>query len=389
LRIAVLVKSFIVTGGSERYAVEVTRRLRARGHEIDVYARYVDESLLDGMRHVRVPDRHTYSSVANSLSFARESARLLRGKAYDIVHSHERGYCQDVMTIHTFSYRSGLNRYSFLRRIDQTYLSPRSAIYLWLENKQMASPGLVAVSGRIREDIRQYYNRTEGVQVITPGVDLERFHPEEMARYRKPGKRQPDGVRGDLTVLFVGAEFCRKGLDQLIPAIGDRMKLIVVGRGERLDHYRKLAVDCGAGDRIRFVGHVDGDIGEYYAQSDVVVLPSLREAFGMSILEAMACGLPVIASPLAGAADLIVEGENGFLARESQALQAALIRLRDPMVREEMGRKARQSAEAHSWERAAAEYESFFVDIFNSRSGRMTSRRNDVRTLSPVQTGDL
>ncbi|MFO8088898.1 MAG: glycosyltransferase family 4 protein [Desulfatiglandaceae bacterium] len=367
MKIAVLVKSFLLSGGSERYAVEVTRCLKARGHEIDIYARYVDESLLDGMRHVRVPDRHTYSSVANSLSFAREAARLLRGAEYDIVHSHERGYSQDVITIHTFSYRSGLDRYPFFRRIDQTYLSLRSALYLWLERKQMASTGLVAVSGRIREDIRKYYKRTEGVRVITPGVDLERFHPGAIARYRKAAGVLPDAGRRDLTVLFVGAEFRRKGLDLLIPAIGERMRLIVVGRGERLDHYRKLAVDCGAEDRIRFVGHVDGDIQEYYALADVVVLPSLSEAFGMSILEAMACGLPVIASPLAGAADLIVEGESGFLARESDALRAALMRLEAPMVREEMGKKARQSAEEHSWDRAAAEYESFFIDILNSR----------------------
>ena len=365
LKIAVLVKRFIRSGGSERYAVEVARRLKARGHEIQIYSRYVDKSLLEGMRHIRVPDRHTYSSVASSLSFARETARLLRGEDYDIVHSHERGYRQDVMTIHTFSYRSGLARHSFFRRIDQTYLSLRSAIYLWLERKQMSSPGLVAVSGRIQEDIRKNYKRTERVRVITPGVDLDVFHPEEMERLRKSLMNGSGATSSDLTILFVGGEFRRKGLDRLIPAIGDRMRLIVVGRGERLDHYRKLAAECGASDRIRFVGHVCGDIREYYALADVVVLPSLSEAFGMSILEAMACGLPVIANPSTGVADLIEDGKSGLLACETNQLNACLIRLKKPVVREEMGKRARQVAEDYSWDSVASEYESFFTDIVN------------------------
>jgi UDP-glucose:(heptosyl)LPS alpha-1,3-glucosyltransferase len=368
LKIAVLVKSFIRSGGSERYAVEVTRRLKAMGHEIDIYSRYVDESLLDGMRHIRVPDRHTYSSVANSVSFAREAARLLEGSRYDIVHSHERGYRQDLMTVHTFSYKSGLDRYPFLRRIDQTYLSLRGALYLWLEKKQMASPGLVAVSSRIREDIGKYYKRFEDVRVITPGVDLDWFHPEAMARYRRSPNGLPHTAPCDLTILFVGGEFRRKGLDRLIPSIGDHMRLIVVGRGERLDHYKRLATDCGIGDHVWFVGHVDGDIREYYAMADVVALPSSSEAFGMSVLEAMACGLPVVASPAAGVADLVVQGENGFLAYEIDALSSALMRLKNSAVRKEVGKRARRAAEMYSWDKVALDYNKFFSKIIKFKN---------------------
>jgi UDP-glucose:(heptosyl)LPS alpha-1,3-glucosyltransferase len=359
-----------LSGGAERYAVEVTRRLKARGHDIHLYSRFLNESAADGMLHVRVPNRYTYSSVANSLSFAREAARLLEGKRYDVIHSHERGYRQDVLTVHTFSYRSGLDRYPFLRKIDQTYLSPRSWLYLWLEKRQMTSPRLVAVSRVIREDIRKQYRRTEGVQVITPGVDLDWFHPERIAERRAPFKTHIDNTSGELVVLFVGGEFRRKGLDRLIPAIGQGMRLIVVGRGEKPEHYRRLAADCGVEQRIEFVGHVDDDIRKYYARADVVALPSLREAFGMSILEGMACGLPVVASPDAGVAGLIEEGKNGFLAGEVGELQSAFLRLRDAALRKEMGKRARLAAEAYSWDRAAAGYEDVFVNLVDSRSKR-------------------
>jgi UDP-glucose:(heptosyl)LPS alpha-1,3-glucosyltransferase len=369
LKIAVLVKSFILSGGSERYAVEVTRRLKARGHEIHIYSRLVNESVLDGIHHIKVPNRHTYSSAANSLSFAREAAQLLKGKRYDIIHSHERGYRQDVLTVHTFSYRSGLDKYSFLHRMDQTYLSLRSGIYLWLEKRQMTSPRLVAVSNLIREDIKKYYRRTEGVRVITPGVDLNWFHPDRIADYRETLKVQSGVASNDLAVLFVGGEFRRKGLDRLIPSIGANMRLIVVGRGERPEHYRMLAADCGVSERVQFIGHVDGDMRKYYALADVVALPSSSEAFGMSILEAMSCGLPVVVSPSAGVACLIEEGKNGFMAGDVRELHSAFIRLQDITLRKEMGRRARLAAEDCSWDRIAADYEEVFLDVVNSRRG--------------------
>jgi UDP-glucose:(heptosyl)LPS alpha-1,3-glucosyltransferase len=367
LKIAVLVKSFILSGGAERYAVEVTRRLQAKGHEIHLYARYVDAVLLDGIRHIRVPDRHTYASVANSLSFAREAARLLEGKQYDIVHSHERGWRQDLLTVHTFCYRSGLERYSLLRRLDQLYFSPRNWLYLWLEKRQMTSPRLVAVSEVIRRDIQKWYRRMEGVRVIPPGVDLAWFHPGQVAALRVAAQRPPNGATDELAVLFVGGEFKRKGLDRLIPAIGPGMRLTVVGRGEHLDHYRRLAASCGAEGRVEFAGHCADDIRRYYARADVVVLPSVSEAFGMSILEGMACGLPVVASPAAGVASLIAEGRNGFLAGEVDALRAALASLQDPAVRNRMGEKARRTAESYSWDRIASDYEEVYREWAEAR----------------------
>lgn len=369
MKIAVLIKNFVLSGGAERYAVEVTRRLKDRGHDIDLYARNVDTSVTAGMTHVQVPNRHTYRTVANSVSYARETARLLEGTGYDVIHSHERAYSQDVLTLHTFCYRSGFEGgTSFLKRLFALYLSPRSRLYEWLEKKQMASPRLVAVSEVIRNDIQAWYGRTEGVRVITPGVDFTWFHPDGIAALRPREVSGPSP--GELTVLFVGGEFRRKGLDRLIPAIGEGMKLIVVGRGERLDYHRRLAATSGTGNRVEFAGHVDDDVRRFYARADVVVLPSRREAFGMSILEGMACGLPVIASPASGVAGLINEGENGFLAGETDELKAALYLLRDETLRKKMGTTARKTAESFSWDRITDSYEEVFMELLNSRGAR-------------------
>jgi UDP-glucose:(heptosyl)LPS alpha-1,3-glucosyltransferase len=367
MKIAVLVKSFILAGGAERHTVEITRRLLNRGHEIHLYARYTDERLMEGIQHVRVPNRCTFSSVGNSLSFAREAARLLEGREYDVIHSHERGYRQDVLTLHTFSYRSGLRKYSFLRRLDMTFLSHRSWLYLWLEKRQMTTPRLVAVSDLIRKDVRKNYNRSEGVHVISPGVDPDLFHPAWIAEHREPLRKEMGIGHDDVVVLFVGSEFRRKGLDLLIPAIGPGMRLVVVGQGERLEHYRKLAAACGIGDRIHFTGLVKSDVRRFYAIADVVALPSLSEAFGMSILEGMACGIPVVTTPNAGVSSLISPGENGFVVSGSVELASALTRLLDPSLRRTLGAAARKTAENHSWEKVADAYESLFYGVMERK----------------------
>jgi UDP-glucose:(heptosyl)LPS alpha-1,3-glucosyltransferase len=377
MKIAVLVKSFILAGGAERYAVELTRRLMKKGHEIHLYARHTGERLIDGMQHIRVPNRCTFSSAGNSLSFAREAARLLEGKEYDVIHSHERGYLQDVLTLHTFSYKSALRKYSLLRRMDMTYLSYRSWIYLWIEKRQLATSRLVAVSDLIREDIRENYNRSEGVHVIPPGVDTELFRPAWIAEHREPLRDEMGIGHDEMVVLFVGSEFRRKGLDLLIPAIGPGMRLVVVGQGERLEHYGKLAAEHGIGDRIHFTGLVKSDVRRFYAIADVVALPSLSDAFGMSILEGMACGLPVVTSPSAGVSSLISPGGNGFIASDSAELASSLTRLLNPSLRGSLGAAAMRTAGNHSWEKVADAYESLFSAVTDQkRSSVLSDRQN-------------
>lgn len=363
LQIAVLVKSFSRTGGMERYVVETCRRLAARGHRLDIYAREADPELLDNMRFRRVPAGFSFSSAVRAVSFARETAKMLEGQQYDLVHSHEKGCCRDIETIHCFSYLDGLEKYSLLRRMDQKYLSLRSLLYLWLERRQMKTPWLIAVSEAIGDDIRKHYGRCAKVAVIPPGVDLEIFQPARVAAQREAARKAEGFSADDLVVLFVGSEFRRKGLDRLIRAIGPGMRLLVVGRGDELPYHRQLVTQHGLEERVRFAG-LAREVFPYYAAADVVVLPSRSEAFGMSILEGMACGLPVIVSANSGVAPVIRHGDNGYLLHDAAAeLPALLQRLRSPSERERLGRGARDSAEEYSWARVADAHEALYRQI--------------------------
>lgn len=362
LKIALVIKNFVLHGGAERYAVEVTRRLADRGHDIDVYARQVDTAITNGMRVFRVPDKLSFSSVLSLYSFARESSAMVGRREYDIVHSHDKGCPADVSTVHTFSFKRGMDRMSLLKKINEFVISPRAWLYLYLERVQARSLSLAAVSEIIREDIKTCHKRAEGIRVIPPGVDTDRFSPQKAAALRDAARQAQGLAPEDLAVVFVGSEYRRKGLDRLIPAMGPGMKLFVVGRGEKMTHYRELSRRCGVSEAVSFTGLVE-DVMPYYALADVVVLPSVAEAFGMTVLEGMACGLPVITSREAGCAFLVASGENGFVFDEPQEIRGMLEALRDRRFRRDMGQKARATAIDCTWDHAADRYESLYFSL--------------------------
>ena len=159
---------------------------------------------------------------------------------------------------------------------------------------------------------------------------------------------------GPLRVLGMGRLLARKGFDRLIAAFADanasdpRLVLRLVGAGPEHDRLRSLASSLDV-DTEEFSGFMEqAELADTCAQSDVFVFPSLQEEFGFVLLEAMAAGLPCIASPHAGAThDLIRHGENGLVVDpdDRQALAAALLSLAaDADLRRRLGEQARRDS---------------------------------------------
>ncbi len=363
-------KAFAPTGGMERCALELARAMLARGHKVDLFCRNCQAELLPGAAIYRLPERFRFSSVINAWDLALSVRRQLAGRSYDVIHSHERTFCQDVLTLHCFSFRGGLEHYRGWRRWDQHYCSPRNAMYLMLERRQLAAtPWPAAVSGTVLDDYRRYCSLAGTAVIIPPGVDPEWFHPAAIQAAR-PAARQRLGYGDErLVVLFAGSEFQRKGLDFLLEAAAlvPGVELLVAGRGDRAAHFNRLVERLGLRERVRFLGLV-GEMREVYAAADVVALPSRSEAFGMSVLEGMACGLPVIVAPNAGAAALVEHGVNGCTGQSPAALREGLEALRDPARRQEMGRRARLRAENYGWRQMADAYENIYYQVAASKA---------------------
>ena len=198
------------------------------------------------------------------------------------------------------------------------------------------------------------------VQELPNGVDAERFRPglDSSAWRARYGLRTAERV-----VLFVGAldrAHYFKGVPVLLQALaslkGENTRLLLVGEGDLRASYEQQAHLLGLSDRVRFCGRVsDRDLPAHYALCDLLVLPSttLGEAFGVVLLEAMACGKPVVASNLPGVRSVVSDGQDGLLVRPRDVpdLATKMQMLLDDAPRcQEMGKLGRAKVEArYNW----------------------------------------
>ena len=179
--------------------------------------------------------------------------------------------------------------------------------------------------------------------LIRNGVDLSRFAPAPMPS-------------GSPTVVMVANMRPEKGHDLFLRGfriVLDRLpeaRAILVGGGPSFEEVRRLTIDLGLQNAVQFVGGVD-DPGPYLAQAHVAALTSPHEGFPNALLEAMACGRPVVATSVGGVPELVMDGRHGRLTPpQAQAFAYALIDvLSDPDARDRMGRTARARACDFGW----------------------------------------
>jgi len=208
------------------------------------------------------------------------------------------------------------------------------------------------------------------------GVDARRFHPEvEGSAVRDHYDLRPE----DRTVLFVGAldrAHYFKGISVLLQALSrlsdPGLRLLVIGDGDLRAAYQSQAQALGLAARVTFCGRVlDEDLPAHYAASDLLVLPSttMGEAFGVVLLEAMACGKPVIASNLPGVRSVVGDGQDGLLVRPGDAADLAqkLQRLlADAPGRQEMGQRGRKKVEEkYDWPRIVPRLVEVYTEVLS------------------------
>jgi len=248
------------------------------------------------------------------------------------------------------SQRQLVATHSKLRRL-RAALSPRSR-WLdwsmgWLEREQVRrARRVIAVSARVRDLLcRQHGMARERVVVIPNGVDTSRFAPERMAALR-PAARARLGV-GDATVFLGSAHnLPLKGMDTAIRALPEGVVLLIAGGVPDAAWQRLAASKSG---RVRFLGSVI-DMAPLFAAADVLVHPTRWDACSLSTIEAGAAGMPAITTTRNGAAELIRDGETGFILPDPEdiaALAERMRRLLDPALRARMGAAARAASAAH------------------------------------------
>ncbi len=226
--------------------------------------------------------------------------------------------------------------------------------------------GLICTSETTKDEIERRFGLQKPTVVAYPGGD--RFADFSHSEIERAVGNRP------MRLLYVGNVIERKGLHRVLDAMAalEGVVLSVVGSLSAEPAYTKAILRqidrLHLRERVSFLGSLArAQLADQYAQSDLFVMPSSYESFGIVFLEALQSGLPVVAARAGAAAELIDHGSNGLLVPldDRQALAASIALMRDnPQLRRKMGRRARISAETHpSWHTSMSKVRSFLENL--------------------------
>jgi glycosyltransferase involved in cell wall biosynthesis len=371
------------TGGVEHYVQELAAHLRDSGRfrPLVVTSSGIgrkESDCVDGIDVVRLPTMLKLSNTPLGVRWPMQLRRVLREECAVLVNTHApvpgladaallaAGRRPVVATYHSGSMKKGVPA------ID-TWLGLYERMVLPLEWRRAAAVVGVSPSSLVAQ-------RRMDAYIISPGVHTDRFRPRptDGAVAPRSGTRLPP-------LVYVGRierSSSWKGIGVLLDAMAvlarshPAARLELIGTGDAVPHWRRRVDELGLNDRVEFRGRLEGEsLVAAYADALAVVLPSTTEAeaFGMTLIEAMACGVPAVGSRVGGIPYVIDDGITGLLVPpgDALALSAAVARLYDdPTLRVTLGRQARETVvDRNDWKLQLDRYLDLFDELLQSRPG--------------------
>ena len=340
-------------GGLAQWTCSLAGFLAERGHDVHVVTFAQANHCLPVTVHVLAPQR-------GALFRARRVAHALEPLRLDVVHDTGTGWSGDV-----FHPQTGSRLLSHLR-LEATHppmlrlraaLSPisiaRRRQMAWIERRQVRrAKRIIAVSRRVQAQLAaQHGLAADAITVVHNGVDTLCWAPSRLGPLRDPA-RDRLGV-ADCTVFLISAHNMRlKGVDtamRALASLGERTARLVVVGGVPDTAWTTLAAELGVADQVAFLGPVAA-MAPLFAAADALVHPTRWDACSLSTIEAGAAGLPVITTGMNGAAELIAEGQTGFVLpdpEDAAALAGRMRMLLDPDTRKRLGAAAHRASAGH------------------------------------------
>ncbi len=363
-------------GGAETYVHRFARDLLAGGHEVHLFAAAFEDPPEGATLHHVL--RRGLTRPERDLRFARSVGRATRRAGVDVAVAVGRTFGATVLQPHggtlAGSRRQNLRlvRPAWLAGLKRAFdaVNPRVRTQRWIERQQYRAdppPDVVAISRMVARHMQTFYRvPDERLHLVYNGVDTARFSPAACGAARD-AQREAWGLAPEETCFLMVAHNPRlKGLRELLEAAARLdetlpWRIVVVGRC-RGGRFRARAERLGIGDRLHLPGPMD-DTLPAYAACDAYVQPTWYDPCSLVVLEAMACGRPVVTTRFNGASELMDDGREGVVLNtpeEIERLAEALRVLRDAGLRQRMGAAARETAEQHPIQRNVREMMAVF-----------------------------
>jgi glycosyltransferase involved in cell wall biosynthesis len=398
MKIALLVHELLVEGGTERQCVALARALTELGHHVTVYTSAYDRErcypeVCAGL-DIRVAGRGWTAGLERPLIVRRYlDMRKLAGsikEPFDVWNPHHwpphwaalearRRYggvavwmCNDVPDVYHKAQQNGGPSRTALRRYWYRFL------YNYDRNQVKNLDGVVVLANEAKHSFSAIYPGR--VEVVRSGVDWQKFSTPP----RGEEIRSRFGVGKDVfLVLFLGILLPHRRLEDAIGAIAQlrsrnlNVKLLIAGsaanRPGYLTYLQRLVREQNLESAVIFASRLpEGELRQYYDASDVFLLPNENYAWGLAVMEAMACGKPVIVSTGAGVHEVLEDGKTALLVppRSPEAIATRIeILMRDPALRHRLAETGRTFVREHfSWNRYARDMAALFKKAMASRS---------------------
>jgi phosphatidylinositol alpha-mannosyltransferase len=383
-----------VPGGVNNHVEHLATELRQRGHTVKILAPAAgpvdDPDVIAMGRPLPVAAAGSVVRISLNPVAGRRVRHVLEREQFDVVHMHEplmpvlpiqvlrhsRAANPNVVNVGTFHARKdGGNRlYAYGRRL----------LKRWFREID----GKIAVSPPAEQYVERYFHGY--YNIIPNGIDVD--------HWSDPDRAPVTELDGTVNILYVGRAEKRKGLAYLIRAFGivnarnPETRLIVVGPPSRARRRYEASVERSGQRGIIFVPQQSyADLPRYHHSSHIFCSPALgNESQGYVLLEAMAAGMPVVASNIDGYASVITHGVDGLLVRpkDTLALADALTALvRDPARRTALAEAGRKQVDMYSWPVVAQRVLSYYERLIDQQRSVEASRRHaaDERALAAMK----
>ncbi|MCD6478161.1 MAG: glycosyltransferase family 4 protein [Candidatus Aenigmarchaeota archaeon] len=336
---------------SSRYVMELSNRF-VKKHEVHIFTNEWNAIFDKNIQIHRIPTIKV-THYPRELLFTLLSSLRLSIEKFDVTLAQPTRYFHPDIAEMQFVYKA----WGDYRRKNNMYVNKMNLFVYWMEKRNLRkAKRVIAISKSVKNEVIKYHGIPEKkIDVIYSGVNADQFKPNK--KYREEIRKKLKISPKENLIIFVGNPFERKGLKYLIEAMRNiDAKLLIMGRDPTQPEYEKLVRKLDLDKKVMFGGFTK-EIEKYFAAADAFVFPTLYEPFGLVITEAMASGLPVVTSRIAGAGELIREGKDGFLLNNPKdPIEIAEKAKKALKKKRTFGENARERAKEFTWDKVSKRY---------------------------------